>query len=140
MDGILVMHRLRSPGGPEGFRLRIGGGPRAAGKARAELSRLRSDLDAPLLERVRLLVTELITNAVRHAEVDTVDLVVLVARDRIRIEIANPGGTFETKSPEAGEESESGWGLFLVDRLSDAWGVIDEKTGYQRVWFEVRRA
>ena len=140
MDGTLAMHPLQRTGGAEGFRLRISGGPRAAGKARHELSRLRADLDNPLLESVRLLVTELVTNSVRHADADTVELAVLVARDRIRVEISNPGAGFEPTDRHAGEESESGWGLFLVDRLSDGWGVIDDPAGFQRVWFEIRRS
>ena len=140
MDGSLATHPLQPTGGAEGFRLRIGGGPRAAGRARHELSRLRADLDNPLLESVRLLVTELVTNSVRHADADTVELAVLVARDRIRVEISNPGSTFQVKERRAGEESESGWGLFLVDRLSDDWGVIDDAAGLQRVWFEIRRS
>ena len=140
MDSTLEMHPLQSSAGAEGFRLRIGGGPRAAGRARHELSRLRADLDNPLLESVRLLVTELVTNSVQHANADVVELAVLVARDRIRVEVSNPGATFEAKEGEPGQESESGWGLFLVDRLSDDWGVIDDEAGYQRVWFEIRRS
>lgn len=140
IDGTLAKHPLQPSGGAEGFRLRIGGGPRAAGRARDELSRLRADLDNPLLENVRLLVTELVTNSVRHADADAVELAVLVARDRIRVEISNPGAAFERKDRDPGQESESGWGLFLVDRLSDDWGVVEDAAGYQRVWFEIRRS
>jgi anti-sigma regulatory factor (Ser/Thr protein kinase) len=140
MDGTVAIHPLQPSGGAEGFRLRIGGGPRAAGRARHELSRLRADLDNPLLESVRLLVTELITNSVEHASADAVEMAVLVARDRIRVEISNPGSGFECDRREPGQESESGWGLFLVDRLSDDWGVIDDAAGLQRVWFEIRRS
>ena len=139
MDGTLATHPLQ-PSGAEGFRLRIGGGPRAAGRARHELSRLRADLDNPLLESVRLLVTELVTNSVRHAAADAIEMAVLVARDRIRVEISNPGAAFEPKQLEQGQDCESGWGLFLVDRLSDGWGVVDDEAGYQRVWFEIRRS
>ena len=139
MDGTLAMHPLQ-PSGAEGFRLRIGGGPRAAGRARHELTRLRTDLDNPLMESVRLLVTELVTNSVRHADADAIEMAVLVARDRIRVEISNPGAAFVPKQREEGQEAESGWGLFLVDRLSDNWGVVDDEAGYQRVWFEIRRS
>ncbi len=122
----------------QGFRLRIGGGSRAAGRARNEIGRLREELDGPVLESVRLLVTELVTNSVRHAGAGAVELVVVVGRERVRVEISNPGTPFEPHVREAGRVSESGWGLFLVDRLSDAWGVIDD-SGYQRVWFEMAR-
>ena len=141
MQSSPALHPDRSahPKAPEGFRLRIGGGPRAAGRARNELARL-DGLDTPLLETVRLLVTELVTNSVRHAGAAAVELVVAIAVERVRVEISNPGRPFEPQIREAGveSESESGWGLFLVDRLSDAWGVVDE-SGYQRVWFELGR-
>ena len=123
---------------PEGFRVRIGGGPRAAGRARKELGRLGADLHGPVIERLRLLVTELVTNSVRHAGAATVELAVLVGPERVRVEIANPGAPFTPQVGTAGREAESGWGLFLVDRLSDVWGVVDDP-GYQRIWFELGR-
>ena len=128
-----------APGDRDGFRLMIGGGAHAAGKARRELSRLRADLDPPLLESVRLLVTELVTNSVRHADAGTVELAVLVGAERVRVEIANPGSHFEPVIGEDDPASEDGWGLFLVDRISDSWGVVEEDEGKQRVWFELRR-
>lgn len=120
----------------EGFQLRIDGGARAAGRARNELECLRSELDGPIVESIRLLVTELVANSVRHAGAAAVELVVAVRRDRVRVEVANPGTPFQPRLGEPGPESTSGWGLLLVDRLSDEWGVVDEP-GCQRVWFEL---
>ena len=141
LQSALALNRNRSTvhEPAQGFRLRIGGGSRAAGRARNEIGRLREELDGHVLESVRLLVTELVTNAVRHAGAGAVELVVVVGRERVRVEVANPGVPFEPDIREAGRESESGWGLFLVDRLSDAWGVVDD-SGYQRIWFELARA
>jgi len=134
------MSRVRQASdGTGGFRLSIGGGALAAGRARREISRLRADLDQPLLESIRLLVTELVTNSVRHADAGTVELAVLVGSQRVRVEIANPGSQFEPALRKNDASSTDGWGLFLVDRLSDSWGVVEEKPGSQRVWFEVRR-
>ena len=127
-------------GDRDGFRLSIGGGAQAAGKARREISRLRSDLDPPLLESVRLLVTELVTNSVRHADAGTVELAVLVGAERVRVEIANPGSRFEPVLRDDNPASDDGWGLFLVDRISDSWGVLEEDQGNQRVWFEIQRS
>ena len=92
----------RASGGRDGFRLSISGGAHAAGKARREIARLRADLDPPLLESVRLLVTELVTNSVRHAGAGTVELAVLVGAERVRVEIANPGSPFEPVLREDG--------------------------------------
>ena len=124
----------------EGFRLSLGGGAAAAGKARREISRLRTDLDPPLLENVRLLVTELVTNSVRHAGAGNLELAVLVGSERVRVEIANPGSAFNPMLGDEAARADTGWGLFLVDRLSDAWGVVDDGGHRQRVWFEVRRS
>lgn len=142
MDSALAMSSptRRASGGADGFRLSIGGGALAAGRARREISRLRSDLDPPLLESVRLLVTELVTNSVRHAGAGTVELAVLVGAERVRVEIANAGSSFEPVLPAGDPAADAGWGLFLVDRLSDSWGIVDGETGSQRVWFEVRRS
>ena len=130
----------RASDGKGGFRLSIGGGAHAAGKARREISRLRADLDPPLLESVRLLVTELVTNSVRHADAGTVELTVLVGTERVRVEIANPGSPFDPVLRQEDPTSDEGWGLFLVDRISDSWGVLEEDAGRQRVWFELRRS
>jgi len=129
----------RASGGKGGFRLSLDGGAHAAGKARREIARLRADLDPPLLESVRLLVTELVTNSVRHAGAGTVELAVMVGAQRVRVEITNAGSPFKPVMREEDPASDEGWGLFLVDRISDAWGVVDEEAGSQRVWFELLR-
>ena len=121
--------------GPESFRRQLGGGPSAAGRARRELTALEADLEGPVLDSVRLLVTELVTNAVRHAGAPAVELAVVVGPRRVHVEVANAGGAFAARPREDGD---SGWGLVLIDRLSDDWGVADEP-GHQRVWFEIER-
>lgn len=88
-----------------------------------------------MLDSVRLLVTELVTNAVRHADAEAVELTVLVGSQRVHVEVANVGGPFAARPRD---DRDSGWGLFLIDRLSDDWGVADEP-GRQRVWFELKR-
>ena len=126
-------------GAHEYLHVRIAGTVEAAARARSELGRLRADLDAPMLESMRLLITELITNAVRHAQAPAVEMTVTVSERDVHVEIANPGGDFEA-APSGPEDSDSGWGLFLVDRLSERWGVAqDSGSVYQRVWFELAR-
>src|SRR5690349_8856832 len=126
----------------EGFRVLLAGGPEASSRARAALASLRSDLDGPLVDNLRLLVTELVTNSVRHAAAPRIELAVWVADATVRVEVDNPGMPFTAPaSPRAkpGADQEGGWGLFLVDRLSDDWGVADDE-GHTRVWFEIARA
>jgi anti-sigma regulatory factor (Ser/Thr protein kinase) len=117
--------------------LRLNGSPEAPSVARRALSRLRGDIDPPVMETMRLLVTELVSNSVRHAQSRTVVLKVLVGRSMVLTEVSDEGPGFDpagTGQPG----TESGWGLFLVERLADRWGV-KHGTGSTRVWFELPR-
>jgi anti-sigma regulatory factor (Ser/Thr protein kinase) len=118
--------------------MRLGGGTEAAATARRALSRLRSDIDPPLMETLRLLVTELVTNSVRHAEADSVLLHVLVRPSSVWTEVTDEGPGFDPASTGTPRAERSGWGLFLVERLADRWGARHED-GATRVWFELRR-
>jgi anti-sigma regulatory factor (Ser/Thr protein kinase) len=122
----------------DGLSMRLSGSPEAAAKARRGLSRLRADVDPPLMETLRLLVTELVTNAVKHAAASTITLKVIVARGSVLTEVTDEGPGFDpanTGTPHAGQ---GGWGLFLVERLAERWGVSRNGSS-TRVWFELRR-
>ncbi len=122
----------------DAIKLNLEGGPEAAARARRGLARLRGELDSPTLESLRLLVTELVSNAVRHAGVPTVDLLVLVTEPAVRVEVLDQGPGFEPERRRRDPDPEGGWGLFLVERMADRWGVSCESRG-TRVWFEIRR-
>jgi serine/threonine-protein kinase RsbW len=87
---------------------------------------------------VRLLVSELVTNAVRHANLDESDVIVLVIESEdevLRVEVHDPGGGFVPTAPSPDPARPSGWGLYLVAELADRWGVdSDDRT---LVWFEL---
>jgi anti-sigma regulatory factor (Ser/Thr protein kinase) len=89
---------------------------------------------------VRLLVSELVTNAVRHANLapgDVILLVIDVEDSLLRVEVHDPGGGFIPTAPAPDPARPSGWGLYLVEELADRWGVdSDERT---LVWFELDR-
>jgi anti-sigma regulatory factor (Ser/Thr protein kinase) len=111
----------------------------SVGEARARLEALRGAVDDDLLDDLRLLVSEVVTNSVRHADAgpnDAVGLHVVAEPTRVRAEIVDAGGGFEppVRAPAAG--AGSGWGLFLVERVADRWGV-DHLDGHTRVWFEI---
>jgi two-component sensor histidine kinase len=99
----------------------------APSAAREALDGLRGSVDDDLLERCRLVVTELVSNSVRHAGLDRgqrIDLEVLRYPRFLRIEVADEGCGFSLPAwsmdtiPPGG-----GWGLSLVDRLADRWGM-----------------
>jgi anti-sigma regulatory factor (Ser/Thr protein kinase) len=122
----------------DGISVRLRGGPEAAAKARRALSKLRVDVDPPLMETLRLLVTELVSNSVRHARADTVVLKVLVGRTVVLTEVTDEGPGFDPEQTGKPGTEDSGWGLFLVERLAHRWGVA-QKDDATKVWFELRR-
>lgn len=125
---------------PGGIAMDLESGPQAAAQARRAMTKLRADLDPPLMETLRLLVTELVTNSVRHTDADGLTLKVAIGRHAVLTEVADDGPGFARDDDTAVEpEGDPGWGLFLVDRLSQRWGVSEED-GRKRVWFELKRA
>lgn len=124
--------------GEDGFWIRMDGGSEAAARARREMTRLREGLETPLLDDIRLLVTELVSNSVRHAGATTVELTIVVRPGDVRVEVANQGAPFTPTDRESSRQNDPGWGLFLLDRLSARWGVCED-SDYQRVWFEMAR-
>jgi len=94
-----------------------------------------------MVPTTQLLVSELVTNAIRHAGLDDGDTITLSveASDRaLRIEVSDPGPGFAADEPFPDPDHASGWGLYLVRELSDRWGV--ERNTLTRVWFELDRA
>ena len=128
---------------PDGLRMRLGSGPDAAAEARRAISGLRADLDPPLMETLRLLVTELVTNSVRHTDCDSLMLRVAVGRSAVITEVADDAPGFDPAAHALAEAvlhgADGGWGLFLVERLARSWGVKDDGRS-KRVWFELGRA
>jgi len=122
----------------DGLKLTLDRGPNAAAKARRALSRLRGDLDAPLMETLRLLVTELVTNSVKYARADTVLLTVVVGNSAVLTEVTDAGPGFDPAKTGSPSADHTGWGLFLVERLAERWGVR-KNGGGTKVWFELRR-
>ena len=115
----------------------LAGGPYAVTAARLALSDLDSHLEASIAFDVRLLVSELVTNSVKHAQVtedDSIMLGVKIADDVVRVEVRDAGPGFEPPPTIAPDDSDEGWGLFLVEQLADEWGVEPDR---QTVWFRI---
>jgi anti-sigma regulatory factor (Ser/Thr protein kinase) len=108
--------------------------------ARKALDVLDEQVSPQTLDDLRLLVSELVTNSVRHAglgEAQTIELKVRLLPDTVRVEVNDQGTGFQPTPRSAQSEDQSGWGLYLVSRLSDRWGVTSD--GVTRVWFELDR-
>ena len=103
--------------------------------ARLALDRLEGELDPALLDDLRLVVSELVTNAIVHGpRREPIELKLVVeGRDRISGEVIDQGeGVVEIR--ESADEG-GGWGLRLLDRVSERWGVHEGST---HVWFELK--
>ncbi len=96
------------------------------------LERLRPDVAV----NARLLVSELVANAVRHVRREgSIGMQVSLNNDSLYVEVVDPGCGFVPRARTASSPLGSGWGLHLVDELSDRWGV--DASGPTRVWFEI---
>lgn len=121
----------------------LAGGPYAVTAARLALAEIDSELDESQAFDVRLLVSELVTNSVQHADSgpdDSIQLALEIGDELIRVEVSDSGPGFE-RPLDAGsdEQRDRGWGLFFVSQLTDRWGV-EEDGSKGRVWFEIDRA
>jgi anti-sigma regulatory factor (Ser/Thr protein kinase) len=98
---------------------------RAPGSARGLLDDLGAELPMSVLDGVRLVASELVTNAVKHsglAEGTPIEVRIAVDPHRVRIEVCDQGGGFIRHPPDR-EMTPSGWGLHLVRKISDRWGI-----------------
>jgi anti-sigma regulatory factor (Ser/Thr protein kinase) len=121
---------------------RIGGGTRAPSQARrAVRETLGGAVSDRTLEDVELLVSELATNSVRHAgcgELDELAMDAQVREDRVLVRVYDGGKGFDGAAPQKAEPQQAGgYGLVLLDRLADAWGVL--RGDRFCVWFELDR-
>ena len=108
--------------------------PEAPGQARDAVAPLRGRIGDRTLADVRLIISELVTNAVRHAPGEPISVTVDVDDEGVvRGEIEDHGaGGVRLRATSPSEPG--GFGLGIVDALTDRWGVGDGST---RVWFEL---
>lgn len=113
----------------------------SAAAARQAVGDLSDSLPEEVLGDIRLLVSELVTNALRHAGLgddERIGLLVVVSDPAVRVEVTDHGRGFDPEGIPSDPERAEGWGLYLVATLSDRWGV-ESAEGATRVWFELDR-
>ncbi|MBA2348117.1 MAG: ATP-binding protein [Solirubrobacterales bacterium] len=119
------------------FRLDLPAHSSAITTARAALDELAPSLSDEALIDLRLLVSEVVTNAIRHVETASDARIVLLVEpgsEGVRVEVHDEGPGFAPPTrPEPRAAGTSGWGLFLVQRLARRWGV--EPAPGAHVWF-----
>jgi anti-sigma regulatory factor (Ser/Thr protein kinase) len=117
-------------------------GARAPADARIVVTEFLNDqVPAYVLDSARLLVSELVSNSVRHSGVSdgvvVVDVRLTVAM--VRLEVTDPGcaGEIGPRSPD--DAGGGGFGLQLVASLSERWGLECVAGGGTRVWAQLLR-
>jgi anti-sigma regulatory factor (Ser/Thr protein kinase) len=110
----------------------------APARARRAIAELQGHVDPALLPDVTLLVSELVTNSVKYGGPGTVAVRATSShRGHVRVEVLDDGEGF-LPGPRLRRLSDpGGWGLHLVQQLTDRWGVLDDEG---HVWFEIDRS
>jgi anti-sigma regulatory factor (Ser/Thr protein kinase) len=117
-------------------RLKFRGLPQAVGAARRVLRAWEAHFEPDLFYDLSLCVSELVTNRIRQAGSeggDEIELVVRRGGTLVRAEVREPKPN--VISTQSLGEPLADWGMFIVDRVADRWGVDrDEGTV---VWCEI---
>ncbi|MFI2436873.1 ATP-binding protein [Streptomyces sp. NPDC018693] len=95
----------------------------------------QADLDDEAVHTAELVISELVTNAVRYADCGEVSLEVRLIKAVLRVEVCDSSPVLPRPDfPD--EHSENGRGLFLVAALTDRYGAEPTPTG-KRCWAEI---
>ena len=105
----------------------------APARARTMVRGLEPLLGEEKTEDATLLVSELVTNAVKYGS-GPVELKIETGEGHGRFTISDAGGGATPALRETGGKRAGGYGLHLVDRIADTWGVIHAS---MHVWFEM---
>lgn len=110
----------------------------APAAVRAALRERGAHLADGMRDDLLLLLTELVTNAVRHSGTEdgaAIEIEMREKRDCVRVVVTDKGTGFDRPDrPEPDHSTTGGLGLVLVDRLARAWGTRRVRQGSQ-VWF-----
>ena len=110
--------------------------PTAPAEARRSLVPLDRVIPSERLDDLRVMVSELVTNSVVHSGLkqgEPISLLVKVLPERVRVEVADPGGRFPDTSRR--RRKHHGRGLMIVDQLAERWGT--ERGRQTKVWAEI---
>jgi anti-sigma regulatory factor (Ser/Thr protein kinase) len=114
--------------------------PQACYEARRTVDEFADELGPVLATRLKLLVSELVGNAVTHSYTgrrSLVELELLIDDERVRVMVSDRGHGFEPAPIPTDVTRAAQRGLQIVDGMSDRWGVT--VNGKTRVWLEVHR-
>lgn len=128
-----------APGARLSFRLpAVGASPaEARRRLRGQLAQWRMPAEAS--HNAQLIVSELVTNALRHTRSELIACEVQLLGPLLRVAVASQGSGPPGTPPTAGEQDEGGRGLLLVCALAAGWGVRPRDAGRGHVvWADLR--
>lgn len=117
-------------------RFKFRGLPQAVGAARRALREWEGHFEPDLFYDLSLCVSELVTKSVQQAvpaRGDEIELAVSRHNDLVRAEVMEHRRDVVVTQPGAMDGGD--WGMFIVDRVADRWGV-DRSMG-TRLWCEI---
>jgi anti-sigma regulatory factor (Ser/Thr protein kinase) len=118
---------IAPPGGASSrIEVRVPAGREAPARAREALRPLAERVGDECLSTLELVVSELVTNAVRHSGAhagDPITVTVRCGEDRIRVSVVDPGHGFPRPAGPPGPGAIGGWGLYLVAEVAKRWWV-----------------
>jgi anti-sigma regulatory factor (Ser/Thr protein kinase) len=121
----------------ESLEVELSRDPHAPSRARRLIGELgASVLDRDELDRAKVMVSELVTNAVLHGR-GVISLRASLDRDRLLVEVIDEGSGFERVVRERSFEDLHGRGLGIVEAEASRWGLYE---GTTHVWFEIERS
>lgn len=131
---------FQPPDAQRSISMRIPGGDDAPTRARRWVhAQLAGHIPATTASDAALLVSELVTNSVVHANVGprrALTLDVTTLDGRLRIAVTDPGSRLRPCMLPPDPETPGGRGLLLVDELCETWGVTQDR-GPTCVWCEL---
>ena len=121
------------------LKLKLPTDPRAATAARRGLGALAGFIEAGELDVIELLTSEVVTNSIKHSGASSemfINIDVSAVPERVHVSVKDSGPGFDAHIDDSEPSERVGrWGLLLVDRLSERWGV--DTSGFTTVWFDV---
>ncbi|MGH3415133.1 MAG: ATP-binding protein [Actinocrinis sp.] len=121
------------PGWPLKQRIRLASESTAPRRARDFLAAACARWDASrFLETGGLVLSELVSNAVRHTGTE-VEVLLQLDRERLLIQVHDDGDGLPAVVPQI-RRTIGGNGLDIVSRLAESWGVTPDPRGGKSVW------
>ncbi|MEA2216127.1 MAG: serine/threonine-protein kinase RsbW [Solirubrobacteraceae bacterium] len=134
-------HAGDAAGSPGSLRMELQRNVRAPAIARSAVSDqlLAMGIDGSLGQTIVLLVSEVVSNAVRHSaapEEAAIGLEATITQQTVRVAVTDAGSGF-TPRPRDPERLGEGYGLYLLEKASSRWGIA--RDAGTTVWFELER-